>query len=101
MARSLAFNVSEIRSIMISTLDEYYAAVDLLIEELRASGHEADADELHVLTHEMAWTTGSELLGELGLVLRKMKGRHAGPLRDRIVVCLKFADNHRRILGLS
>jgi len=86
---------------MISTLNEYYAAVDLLIEDLRASGHKADADELHVLMHEMAWTTGSELLGELGLMLRKIKGRHTGLLHDRIVVCLKFANNHRRILGLS
>ena len=86
---------------MISTLNEYYATVDLLIEDLRASGHKADADELHVLMHEMAWTTGSELLGELGLMLGKMKGRHTGPLRDQIVVCLKFANNHRRILGLS
>ena len=56
---------------MISTLNEYYAAVDLLIEELRTDGHKADADELHVLMHEMAWTTGSELLGELGLKLAK------------------------------
>ena len=86
---------------MISTLNEFYATIDLLIEELRTSGHKADANELHVLMHEMAWTTGSELLGELGLILSKMKGRHTGPLLSRIKDCRYFANNHRRILGLS
>jgi hypothetical protein len=86
---------------MISTPRELYAAVDLLIEDLRSSGHTADADELHVLMNEMVWTTGSELMAELGQVLRKMKGRHTGALRDRIVACLKFSNNHRSIMGLS
>lgn len=85
----------------ITTPRELYAAVDLLIEDLRTSGHKADADELHVLMNEMVWTTGSELMGELGLVLGKMKGKHTGPLLGRIKDCRNFANNHRRILGLS
>lgn len=85
----------------ISTPRELYAAVDLLIEDLRTSGHKADADELHVLMNEMVWTTGSELMCELGLVLGKMKGRHSGPLLARIKECRYFANNHRSIMGLS
>ncbi len=51
--------------------------------------------------HHMAWTTGSELLGELSLALRGMKGRHSGELDKEISKCLNFALNHRRILKLG
>jgi len=85
---------------MISSLNEFYVTIDLLVAELRASGHGTDADKLHTLMHKVAWTTGSELLEELMLELDKIKGRHTGPLLDRIVVCQKFAKNHRKILGL-
>jgi hypothetical protein len=43
-----------------------YECFDELIRRLRAEGHVAPADKLHRLPHEVAWTTGSELIGELG-----------------------------------
>ena len=46
-----------------------YECFDELIRRLRAEGHVAPADKLHRLLHEVAWTTGSELIGELGLAI--------------------------------
>jgi hypothetical protein len=42
---------------------------DGLIQQLRVDGHVESAARLHALLHETAWTTGSELIGELGLAL--------------------------------
>jgi hypothetical protein len=44
-----------------------YDDFDKLTSMLRAEGHDQVAQRLHVLLHEVAWTTGSELMGELGL----------------------------------
>jgi hypothetical protein len=38
-----------------------------LLSALRTEGHDQISQRLHVLLHEVAWTTGSELMGELGL----------------------------------
>jgi hypothetical protein len=46
-----------------------YECFDELIRRLRAEGHVAPADKLHRLLHEVAWTTGSELIGELRLAI--------------------------------
>jgi len=43
-----------------------YDCFDDLIAQLRAAGHTSTADRLDVMLHRVAWTTGSELLGELG-----------------------------------
>lgn len=44
-----------------------YGEFDALIATLSAEGHDQIAQKLHTLLHEVAWTTGSELMGELGL----------------------------------
>jgi hypothetical protein len=44
-----------------------YDCFDDLIVQLRATGHTSTADRLDVMLHRVAWTTGSELLGELGM----------------------------------
>jgi hypothetical protein len=49
---------------------------DRLTESLRAAGLGEDAGRLHSLLHETAWTSSSELLGELGLELRRIKKQH-------------------------
>jgi hypothetical protein len=40
---------------------------ETLIAHLRAEGHDAFADQLADMIHHTAWTTGSELNGELAL----------------------------------
>jgi hypothetical protein len=44
-----------------------YTCFEHLIHLFRGEGHVEQADKLHTLLHETGWTTGSELLGELGL----------------------------------
>jgi hypothetical protein len=43
-----------------------YECFEELIELLRARGYASTGDKLDFLLHRVAWTTGSELLGELG-----------------------------------
>jgi hypothetical protein len=51
---------------MASSTQISYECFDELIEQLRAAGHASTADKLNFMLHRVAWTTGSELLGELG-----------------------------------
>ncbi len=48
---------------------EFYAFVDQVAERLRAEGHIDSADRLHALLHQTAWTTFSELIGEVGTAI--------------------------------
>ena len=53
-----------------------YVPFDELIASLRADGLGGEADRLHDLLHKTAWTTGSELMGELGREMRKLDREH-------------------------
>jgi hypothetical protein len=53
-----------------------YEPFERLIVSLRADGLAQDAERLHYLIHKVAWTTGSELLGELGREIAKLRGEH-------------------------
>jgi len=44
-----------------------YEVFDELIDRLVVEHHDHAAQRLNTLLHEIAWTTGSELIGELGL----------------------------------
>jgi hypothetical protein len=81
-------------------LDEFYKAINILIEWLRREGHSEEAQKLDTLMHT-AWTTGSEFLGEIMLALKSMKGSYSPELRKEINECYEFALHHRKILGLS
>ncbi len=82
------------------TVAEFYKAVETLIQELKANGSTEEAAQLDVLMR-CAWTTGSELIGELMLSLGTMKGSFPSDIRRQIDDCHYFAKHHRRILGLS
>jgi hypothetical protein len=65
---------------------------DELIRQLRAEGHADPAARLHALLKEVAWTTSSELWGELGLEILAFErsGAAASPdLRRRIDTCMR------------
>jgi hypothetical protein len=83
------------------TLDEFYKAVNALIKRLEAEGFVQDAHKLDGILNQTAWTTGSELLGELSLTLRDMRGGHPAELEGEIKECLEFAVHHRKILMLG
>jgi hypothetical protein len=82
-------------------LEDYYKAIDNLIEKLNAAGFMDEAGKINSLMHETAWTTGSELIGELSIALRTMKQGYPKEISDEIKECLAFAVNHRKILGLK
>ena len=82
-------------------LDDFYKAVDNLIEGLKTVGHPDEANKLDSLMHHTAWTTSSELLGELTLELKNMKGNYSSDITKEIAECLEFTTHHRKILGLG
>ena len=45
--------------------DEFYAFVDGVSKRLADAGYQIHAQKLHRLLHQIAWTTSTELFGEL------------------------------------
>jgi len=85
--------------VVIRQLGEFYAAVWLLIGRLKKEGHLSKAQKLE--TAMLAGSTGSEILGEIMLVLKTMRGRYSPELNKEIDGCYKFALRYRRILRLD
>jgi hypothetical protein len=83
-----------------TNLKDYYDAVESLIAQLSAEGYPEESERLGLLMRS-AWTTGSELLGELGLSLEGMRGQYPAHISGQINSCLHFAIHHREILHLD
>lgn len=78
---------------MDSTAQIGYECFDDLIRQLRSEGHSQFADKLDFLLHRVAWTTGSELIGELGLALlgfEKDTPSVSSALRPHLDLCMRF-----------
>jgi hypothetical protein len=60
---------------------------DELISMLRAEGHDQVAQRLHMLLHEVAWTSSSELMGELGLEIAAFRRstRNLSPELEKLI----------------
>ena len=80
-------------------LDEFYKAINVLSEWLKKDGHLEETQKLD--TAMVAGATGSEILGDITLALKSMKGKYSPELRKEINECFEFALNHRKILGLD
>jgi hypothetical protein len=83
----------------LKTLDEFYKAVDGLIDRLNANQQTDEAAKLDDLLHHTAWTTGSELLGELQIALKDMKGKYSEEITKEINECLNFTIHIEGFLG--
>lgn len=59
-----------------------YEPFEKLIVCLRADGMEPEAHSIHHLMHKVAWTTGSELLGELGQKINRIREEKNSDLSD-------------------
>ena len=57
-----------------------YVPFDELIVSLRHDGLIEEADALHELIYSIAWTTGSELIGELGQKMKEIERKDAGQM---------------------
>ena len=55
---------------------ELYEFIDTIAERLRRRDRFADAARLHTLIHKVAWTTSTELFGELRITLQQMQGKN-------------------------
>ncbi len=53
---------------------------DRLIAELRKDGLDEEAQTIDTMVHRMAWTTGSEFMGELRNALQKIRKERRGRL---------------------
>ncbi len=84
----------------IRTAQAFSGAIQFLVEQLRAMGASEDAEKIHSLLTS-AWTTSSELYGELAMTLAALRKKHGGEIRRLIDDCRAFAVHHRRILGLK
>ena len=52
--------------------------------------------KLHALVHEVAWTSGSELLGELGLELKRIQDLHQSHLPPDLIQAISRSLNFVR-----
>jgi len=59
-----------------------YVPFDELVASLRADGLADDAERLHFMIHKVAWTTGSELIGELGQTMKEIARNNGGSFSD-------------------
>jgi hypothetical protein len=61
------------------------AYLDNLGQRLRESGASDAAEKLHSILHESAWTTSSEMLGEIKLTLAAVRREKKGGLSSAIL----------------
>jgi len=59
-----------------------YEPFEKLMVSLRNDGLLTESDKLHYMIHKVAWTTGSELIGELGEVIKIIKKENPHSLSD-------------------
>jgi hypothetical protein len=55
---------------------------ETLAAALRREGFPEEAEALDSLLHRTAWTTGTEMLGELGLELKRIRKARWGDIGD-------------------
>ncbi|MFH1982070.1 MAG: hypothetical protein ABIL58_09500 [Pseudomonadota bacterium] len=81
------------------SLDAFYNAVAQLVALCRIHGFETEAKAVDGILHG-AWTTSSELIGELMLCFETIDGNLPKDLKKLKDDCRYFARHHRKILGL-
>ena len=62
-----------------------------LIESLQGDGSTDEARQLDVLLRQVAWTTGSEFLGEFGRAMKALKATHWHRMSDKTKACFRDA----------
>jgi hypothetical protein len=63
-----------------NTIQEFYEFIDRFVNDLKQNGFSEASRRLHEILHEMAWTTSSEVLGEIQIVLLELKRKEGGRL---------------------
>ena len=79
-----------------SSNQDFYDHIDEVVEILRSTKHAKSAEKIHYLIHKVAWTTASELFGELRNefeTLLASKTNFPGNLRDILKHFIKTLDD--------
>ena len=85
----------------LKTAEDLYEAIDQLGSMLEHEGLDRHQANLADLVHNTAWTTGSELLGELNQYLSKINEPLSTSTSQLLTECKYFCSNHRRIMGIE
>lgn len=72
-------------------MKKYPSPFAALIESLEEDGLTDEARQLDALLCQVAWTTGSELLGEFGLRMKAFKATHWNQISDKTKTCFRNA----------
>ena len=76
--------------------DEFYKHLDMLTKSLSESGFSESGQKISFLIHKVAWTTSSELFGELRILLRETLKQHRDslpqPISDDLLDCIRVID---------
>ena len=76
--------------------DEFYQHLDALTASLIASGFAKAGERISFLIHKVAWTTSSELFGELRIAFREILQQHRDSLpahiSDDLTDCIQVID---------
>ena len=69
----------------------FYKFIDEISLQLQKEGFKEEGQKIYSYIHEVAWTTSSELLGELSIIFKKLKNQNKLPvsLRKDIDISLK------------
>ena len=89
--KDMLLRASKAETFMNPQANHGYARFEQLISRLRAEGFDDTAAGLDCLLHKVAWTTGAELLGELGkelLAFQKKQPNVTGELRQLLDSCV-------------
>lgn len=70
------------------------------MKQLERGEYKNTASKLQVFVHETAWTTGSELFGQLNFCLNKINHPLDDETQNLLNECKNFCKNYRRIMGL-
>jgi len=77
--------------------ENFYDFVDSLRVDLNKNGFSKVSQKLNFILHEMAYTTGSEFLGELKLVLLNLKEYESKQLTENLLknvnICFTTIEN--------
>ncbi len=76
--------------------DDFLEALSQAIDRLRAAGFEEDARNLRDVAFETAWTSSSEMIGEIGLAILRVQQRARGKLPKAVARGLDRCMDHVR-----
>ena len=82
-----------------SSTQDFYNHIDEIVEILRSTEHSRSAEKIYSLIHKVAWTTSSELFGELRnefVLLKKNKKSLPDNVYEAVKTFIKTIDSAQR-----